>query len=270
MRNSSQALLVLLLTATAVASALALQWASESPRGWTEDDWAIGLALAQVQLAAAATVFCQRRLWLRLSGLVFCISFWTIALSAAMSWDAHRQILFAWQLVATALVTSAWCGGQTFLGWRIGDADVTEDETAVTPRQFSLATLMFAMAIVGGYLGVARIAGFSARDSVEILFVLAVTLAGCSAFTSTAGGWRAAPFGVIVVVGCIAPPVWLWIDGGGATTASLWRVAIAFLAQLSSAMFVLHLAGMRLVRTEQRNPSRTLAGARCGDQSAAC
>jgi hypothetical protein len=211
MRNSSHALLVLLLTATAVASALALQWASASPRGWTEDDWAIGLAIAQVQLAAAATVLLPRRLWLRLISLASSITFWSMALAFAASWSSHLQVVFAWQLVAVALVTAAWCGGLYFFGWRVDIANVGELEVATNSRQFSLATLMFSMTIVAGYLGGAKVSGFTAPDIADLLLVLLVAFAGCTAFTSTAGGRHVLPFGLLVVACCIATK-WLLID----------------------------------------------------------
>ena len=270
MRNSNPALLVLLLTATAVVGALALNWASASPRGWTEDDWSIGLAIAQVQLAAAATVLLRQRLWLRIISLASCITFWSIALALAASWNSHLQVVFAWQLVAAALVTAAWCGGLYFFGWQVDMANVGEVEVATNSRQFSLATLLFSMTIVAGYLGGAKVSGFTAPDIADLMLVLLVALAGCTAFTSTAGGRHVLPFGLFVVTCCIATK-WLSIDtiAWSAEVTSLWRIALAHLALLGSAMFVLHMTGMRLARTEQRSSTRSAVNAHYSDQSAA-
>lgn len=275
MRSSSKALLVLLLTAAAVASALALQWASTSHRvtmltvnfdkplslpfpwpirGWHNDDWAIGLAIAQVQLAAAATVLCRRHLWLRLFGLTCCIVFWTIAIATAALWDAHMQLVFAWQLVATGLITSAWCGGLTFLGWQIDASHDPATNVPTNPRQFSLATLLISMTIVGGYCGVAKLSGFTSGDISELLLVVLFTIVGCAMFTGHAGARGMALF-ALVFAGSVATP-WLceFTSAWRFSAASLLRVLVAQLSMLGATIFVLRIAGMRLGSSARNFP----------------
>jgi hypothetical protein len=213
----------------------------------------LGLGLGQVQLLAFALVLVRRWFWFRLAALALAIGYWSAAapLPPAIT-TPGRAIIF----LTAALLAAAWCGWSFLLGLRL--VEEKSDSSAVRAtgaddgrRQFSLATVLLVMGIVGVYLALVR----SARvDTATLALVLAavftICLPGCLLLTIF-GASRAARMGCAAVIACYGiVPLNLWemgiidredlYDGGCLLAAQLVLIAVA--------LSVLNIAGIRLER----------------------
>lgn len=232
-------LLVLLITAMAAVTAAVFILPREFDLGFGHVDLQEGLALAQVQLAAASVVLVRRRLVVRVAALVACVLFWSIALAGSMHIREARELSLL--LLSAALFTGAWCGVWRFLGWRLASPASAQITSVAGQHQFSLATLLLVTTIVAIFAGLWQLADMSNYTDI-VFYVLICCLPGCSMLHITSNRrWQFVP--VVLLAG-----IYFSLPIVGPVRNDILAVIFVQCAFLGVVMLVLRIAGIRLVR----------------------
>jgi hypothetical protein len=236
----------------------------------TEYQFLWGLAVAQLQLAAAATVFLRRWLVLRTIALVACLLLWTAVFAepSDRSWTAVVALIF----LTVVLVTAAWCGLLTFGGWRL-EMPLTTSGSVVHRRQFTLATLLIATTIACIYGGLWRWIEFTWFEYSALMPTMLCTVAGCTLFKATARGtWPWLPIATLVAIVVL---VQLLPDHRYLTPAAwVLPVLVVQVSHLLGILAILRFAGIYLVNDAvsalvRKRKFNSLAAAKASRSSAA-